>query len=107
MVCMHLFSGQAQAQGQTPERFTSAAFLTWKLSEQRYYFRTSIGMASLIAKQNDEDHARCLEEWYFEREQDAADYILDLMQDNQEYHPRAIIVGVLQKVCGPFRYAAR
>lgn len=87
------------------ETFTSAEFLKWKLSDQKGYFRTNIGMASLIAAQNDRAHAKCIEDWYLGSEREAADYILASMRRYPEHHPRAIIMAALQKVCGPFKYS--
>ena len=86
------------------ETFTSAEFLKWKLSSQKSYFRTSIGMAGLIAAQNDKAHAKCIENWYLDRERDATDFILETMKRFPSYHPRGVLLAVLEKQCGTFQY---
>jgi len=94
----------AMTQPVKAETFTSAEFLKWKLSSQKSYFRTSIGMAGLIIGQSNKEHARCVEKWYFKRERDAADFILETMRRFPSYHPRGVILAVLEKQCGKFSY---
>jgi|GEM_PF-1734866 len=92
---------------QAGETFTSAEFLKWKLESQESYFRTNIGMASLIAAQNDKKHARCIEEWFTVDERRARDYILKVMREYPDHHPRGVIVAILKQKCGSFNYAER
>lgn len=89
------------------ETFTSAEFLKWKQVNQESYFRTNIGMASLIALQNDKRHAKCLEEWYYVDQRRARDYILKTMREHPEYHPRGVLVAIMKKKCGSFNYVER
>jgi hypothetical protein len=89
------------------EDFTSAEFLKWKLASQKNYFWISIGMAGLIAGQNDKKQARCIERWFAENERDAMGHILEAMRRFPEYHPRGVILAVLKKQCGSFEYRNR
>lgn len=83
------------------ETFTSAQFLEWPRKSQSSYFRTSIGMAGFIVSMRDKPKARCLENWYFSDAAAAEDTILATMRRFPEFHPRGVIVAVLQKQCGP------
>lgn len=87
--------------------FKSSEFLKWSEGNRSLYIRTSVGMAGLISGYNDEEHAKCLESWYFSDEKKANEEIYDTMRKFSEYHPRGIIVAVLKKQCGTFDYAAR
>ena len=89
------------------ETFKSADFLKWKRESQRFYLDASIGMAGLIASFNDKESARCVEDWYFTDQAKAEDVILDAMKRFPDYHPRGVIVAVLQKACGDFKYTDR
>lgn len=84
--------------------FTSAEFLKWETKTRDFYVRTTVGTASLIARQNDKRHAKCLEDWYFGNERKSADEIYNAMKHNNEVHPRAIVLAMLQKKCGTFTY---
>ena len=87
------------------DSFKSSEFLTWNKDSQEFYFRTAIGMAGLIASQNDQHQARCILDWYFTKERTARDAILSAMQQYPDYHPRGVILAVLQKACGTFKYS--
>ncbi len=87
--------------------FKSADFLKWKRASQEFYIRTSIGMAGLIAARNDKAHGDCLESWYFSDEKAANTEIIDVMRTYPDYHPRGVIVSVMEKRCGPIVYSKR
>ncbi len=87
------------------EIFKSSEFLTWKRDSQDFYIRTSVGMASLIAAQSNKTQATCIDDWYFGDEHAANTFIRDVMDKNPSYHPRGIILGVIQKHCGSFKSA--
>ncbi|MDJ0683491.1 MAG: hypothetical protein QNJ84_02205 [Alphaproteobacteria bacterium] len=89
------------------ETFTSREFLTWPREAQRGYFQASIGMAGFIARENDAGHGACLERWYFSDTAATEDSIRSAMAQNAAYHPRAVIVALMRKACGPFDYARR
>ena len=86
------------------ETLKSAEFLTWKRPAQESYINTSIGMAGLIAAQNDKKHANCLENWYWDNQQKSTDFILKSMREYSAYHPRGVILAVLEAQCGKFDY---
>ncbi|MGJ8534873.1 MAG: hypothetical protein ACSHYC_21990 [Alphaproteobacteria bacterium] len=88
----------------TAEKFKSAEFLQWKRESQDFYIDANIGMAGLIAAQNDKKHADCLEDWYLKDKIESIDSILKLMRQYPDYHPRGVILGVLEKHCGAFAY---
>lgn len=84
--------------------FTSAEFLTWKESSQDFYIEASVGMAGFIAVKTDENKikAPCIDNWYYTDESKQNEFIRGIMRKNSEFHPRAIILGVLEKQCGKF-----
>lgn len=61
-------------------------------------------MAGLIAGQNDEKQGACIDDWYFRNESEAHDYIIGVMKTYPSYHPRGVILAVLEKRCGELRY---
>ena len=63
-------------------------------------------MASLVAAQSDKTHAKCLDDWYA-AEKAASDFVLATMMKFPEYHPRGVILAVMQKRCGSFNYSER
>lgn len=86
------------------EKFESSSFLEWPRDSQEFYFRTSIGMAGLIAGRNDEAQGNCLSNWYFLDQKKATDHILDVMRMYPDHHPRGVILAVLEKRCGKLIY---
>ena len=102
-----IFFATIQINSAQAETFKSEVFLTWPRHSQELYIHTSVAMAGLIAGKNDEAHAVCLEDWYFDDEKRSNDFIIETMQRFPEYHPRGVIVAVLQKQCGTFDYAER
>lgn len=82
------------------QEFKSAEFLEWPRKSQTFYFQTAIGMAGFIVSMRDKPTARCLENWYFSDTDAAEETILETMRRFPEYHPRGVIVAVLQKQCG-------
>ena len=80
--------------------FKSSDFLQWPADSQSYYFRTSIGMASFIVSFREEEQARCIGDWYFDNTASAEAELRAAMEEHPTYHPRGMIVWVLQKKCG-------
>ncbi|MEM7777760.1 MAG: hypothetical protein AAF732_19390, partial [Pseudomonadota bacterium] len=74
------------------------------LQSQRGYIATAAGMAGLIATLNKPEQARCVDAWIARH--DASDFapIRRAMQKNGSYHPLGVIIAVLQKACGSFKY---
>lgn len=81
--------------------------MEWTEDNRAYYIRTSIGMAGLIASENDEEQADCLENWYFSDPEQKNEFIYGYMVEYPSHHPRGIILAVLQKQCGSFNYVDR
>ncbi|MEM6942834.1 MAG: hypothetical protein AAF565_03680 [Pseudomonadota bacterium] len=80
--------------------FTAEEFLAWAPQNRAFYIEASIGMASLIAGQTDPALGRCIDDWYYGNEADGTASILDVMRQNPDYHPRGIVLAVLQNRCG-------
>lgn len=85
----------------------SSKFLNWTEANRSFYIRTSIGMAAFIAVQNDKKHAKCMEHWYFSNEKRSNQAIYKVMRKFSDYHPWGVIVAVLEKQCGSFKYKNR
>ena len=91
------FSAQAEV-------FSGKDFLTWERKNQSFYIHTSIGMAALVVGQTSEKQAECIDAWYFDDEENGINFILETMRQYPEYHPRGIILSVMEKQCGRFIY---
>lgn len=89
------------------ETFTSAQFLDWPTESQRFYFRTAIGMAGVIVRQNDKTQADCIDKWYFADESSAETHVRSVMKAYPTYHPLGVLVAVLEKRCGALQYTSR
>ena len=84
------------------ETFKSSEFLTWKPESQSYYIRVSVRMAALVSARQNKVHSSCIDRWYFSDPQNGDKTLLSAMRKNAEFHPQAIIVGMIQKECGNF-----
>ena len=89
------------------DMFKNSDFLKWSEDNRSFYIRTSVGMASFIASKNDTKHADCLAKWYFTDQPKKNAFIYGIMKQYPDYHPRGIIMAVLQKQCGSFRYKVK
>lgn len=92
-------------QANAEDVFKSSEFLKWSEAQRSFYIRTSVGMASLISRYNDEPHAKCLEEWYYSDEGKSNNVIYDVMHKYPNDHPRGLIFAVMKKQCGSFNYS--
>lgn len=86
------------------ENFKSAEFLQWKRESQDFYIDANIGMAGLIAVQNDKKHQTCIENWYLDDKPKTIESILSTMRKFPEFHPRGVILAMMEKQCGTFTY---
>lgn len=84
--------------------FTSAEFVKWERAAQQNYFRIAIGMAAAISRANDGTHGACIEDWYLKNREKAESRLLGVMNKYPAYHPRGVILAVLEKACGSFTY---
>ena len=82
------------------EIFKSSEFLEWERKNQEFYIETSIGMGALIIAQYDEAKAKCVSNAFNEKDSTIHDRVLKAMGQFPEYHPRATIFAILEKVCG-------
>lgn len=86
------------------ESFKSAEFLKYSRGEQRAYVMVATGMAGLVAGQNRPEQSQCVGRWVTEHDSSDFKVVIDAMKTNQTYHPLGVILAVLQKACGPFKY---
>jgi len=85
------------------EGFTGSDVLKWKKSSQESYFRTSVSMAGVIASQNRNEAAQCIDRWYFMdtgTQQKRANHIRDIMKQYPDHNPQAVIFAIIRKACG-------
>lgn len=83
--------------------FTSAAFLEWKYDSQRSYIDANVGMASLIAGQNDKPQGVCIDDWFYSDIDKATVEVLGIMKRFSDHHPRAVILAIIEKHCGKIK----
>lgn len=107
MLAMAAGAGLYAADKPKAESFKSSEFISWQRDNQEYFIRISIGMAVLIADQNDKAQAACLSDWFGKDEAAAYNRILETMKRFPDYHPRGVILAVAEKQCGPFIYTGR
>ncbi|MEW5424769.1 hypothetical protein, partial [Amorphus sp. 3PC139-8] len=88
------------------EGFTSADFLKQPEESRSSYIRVSLMMANMIAIENDQEQADCIEGWYDSDRSGTERFIYGVMEKYPSYHPIGIIMAVIEKQCGSFKYAA-
>lgn len=76
----------------------------WEADSRDFYVRITASTAITIAAKNDERHAKCLEDWYLADEQKSNEEVYSAMRKNSGYHPRLIILAMMEKKCGTFKY---
>lgn len=84
--------------------FKSSAFLAYPLASQKSYITSSAMMAGLIATQNAPKQAKCIDEWVAQQSDQGYATVIEAMKKFPANHPSAVIVAVLDKACGSFRY---
>lgn len=89
---------------QSSDSFTSSKFLTYKKSTQETYISTAAGMAGVIATQNKPSQATCIDNWIARYRESGYQPVIETMHKYPNYHPQGVIIAVLQKACGTFRY---
>jgi hypothetical protein len=89
------------------DKFKSAKFLTWSHEGQKSYIITSVTMAIVIAGDNSPEQEKCIKRW--SADNDGAGYptVKAAMGRFPEHHPTGVIVAVLEKACGSFKYVAK
>lgn len=86
------------------EGFKSSKFLTYPAESQKGYIGASVMMAGSIAAQNKVEQARCIDEWAAKHDPTGFRPVTEAMQKFPDYHPAGVILAVLQKACGSFKY---
>lgn len=89
------------------EAFKSSKFLAYPADSQKSYINTSAVMASLIASQNSRDQADCLNAWIGSNIDGGYQPVIEAMKRFPDHHPSGVVLAVLQKACGPLKYAGR
>jgi hypothetical protein len=89
------------------DKFKSAEFLTWSDAERKSYIATSVLMAVVIAGGNSPEQENCIKRW--SADNDGAGYptVKAAMVRFPEHHPTGVVVAVLEKACGSFKYVAK
>jgi hypothetical protein len=87
--------------------FKSSEFLTWDKEGQGFYIRTSVGMAGLIVGQTSKAQGKCIDDWFVSEEQAGYSNVLNLMRQYPAYHPRGVLLSIMEKRCGKFEYSSK
>jgi hypothetical protein len=86
------------------EALKSSEFLKYSDSAQDSYITIAAGMAGVVATQNDGAQAGCIDQWVVAERSKGYQPVLQAMRQYPDYHPHAVIIAVLQKACGSFKY---
>jgi len=86
------------------QSFTSTQFLQNSEDARTSYIAAAAMMAGVIAAQNKPSQARCVDEWMAQNRKDKFAAVTKVMGLYGEHHPQGIILAVLQKACGTFKY---
>jgi len=84
--------------------FKASEFLTYPAQSQKSYITSSAMMAGLIASQNNRAQAVCIDDWVAQQSGQGYGAVVEAMRKLPDYHPSAVIVAVLDKACGSFKY---
>lgn len=90
--------------GIADDGFKSSKFLTYPEDSQKSYIGSSAMMAGLIATQNQPGQAKCVDEWATKDFEANYRKVVGTMKTFPDHHPTAVILAVLQKACGSFKY---
>jgi hypothetical protein len=87
------------------ETFKSAKFLTYSAEAQHNYIATSVVAATAVVSLNSAAQAKCLGEWITKHKAGNFRPVMEVMKKYPDDHPTGLIVAVLQRDCGSFKYA--
>lgn len=87
------------------DSFTIKEFLTLSPDAQRSFISTTAGATGVVANMNRPIQAKCIDAWIGSHASTGYQPVIQAMKDLPNYHPMAIVVAVIQKECGPFKYA--
>ncbi|WP_141693964.1 hypothetical protein [Methyloligella halotolerans] len=92
------------ASAEQGEGFTGERFLEYPKNAQMAYITSSALMAGVIAAQNKKPQAQCIDKWAVAAMKNEYKEVIDAMSEFPDHHPTGVIVAVLQKACGRFKY---
>ena len=84
--------------------FKSSKFLSYPAESQKSYIGTSVMMAGTVASLNNQTQARCVDDWAAQHQGGGYQPVIDVMRKYPDDHPSGLILAVLVKACGPFKY---
>ena len=84
--------------------FKSSKFLTYSAEAQANYISTSAVAAASIAALNSQSQGKCLGDWVSKYRAGGYQPVLEAMRKYPDDHPTGLILAVLQKECGAFKY---
>lgn len=97
----------ATPHAEAADNFTSAELLKQPLKQQAAYIDIAVQMVGFVVSQNDGSQARCIDSWYFQ-DQATRDrkvqHVTEVMRQHPQYHPGSVVLAVLEKACGAFKY---
>lgn len=100
----------ASGSGALGAETTSADMLKWAPKEQAAYVDLAVQMVGFVVSQNDGVQARCINDWYFKDDnvrERGIQQIINVMRQYPNYLPGTVVIAVLQKQCGSFKYTQR
>jgi len=89
------------------DKFRSAEFLKWSDAERKSYIATSVLMAVVIAGDNNPEQNKCIKRWLADNDGAGFPTVKAAMARFPEHHPTGVVVAVLEKACGSFKYVAK
>lgn len=84
--------------------FKSSKFLTYPAESQKSYIGTSVMMAGTVASLNNLSQAKCVDDWAAQHQGGGYEPVINAMRKYPDDHPSGLILAVLVKACGPFKY---
>lgn len=85
------------------DKFTAADVLGWAQASQDSFFEASVSMAAVLASQDKNPAAACINDWYFKDRsaiRTANNEIREVMREYSEHYPGIVIVAVIERECG-------
>jgi hypothetical protein len=80
--------------------------MAWTEGSRSTYIRTALMMANMIAIENNKKQADCIGNWYFEDQRGRDETMYRAMEKFPTHHPIGIIIAVIEKQCGRFKYVS-
>jgi len=103
LIALGFIFASSAVPGQT-QTFKSSDFLEYPSESQKGYILSSVMMAGVIATQNRPSQAECIDAWVAQHHESGYRPIIEAMRTYPDDHPMGLIVAVLQKECGSFKY---